>query len=322
MKKILLTGANGFIGRHLCQRLVSRGYAVRAALRSIEPDTALLPAVVEQVAVGTIDGKTDWQEALQGVDCVVHLAARVHVMKETHDDPIHAFRQVNSAGSERLARQAAQAGVKRLVYLSSIKVNGEVSGDRPFRADDSPNPQDPYGRSKWEAEQRLAEVAAEDGLEVVVLRSPLVYGPGVKGNFIRLLKLVDRALPLPLGAMNSRRSIVAVDNLCDLVVVVLEHPKAANRTFLLSDGDDISSNELVQKMARVLERPCRLLSVPLSLMKLVARLTGKTAEIERLSEPLQIDISQTQQLLDWQPPVTIDQALEETAAWYRSGQDR
>jgi len=262
------------------------------------------------VVVGDLGPDTDWSSALEGVDAVVHLAARVHVMDEEAEDPLAEFRRVNVAGTDNLARQAAEAGVKRLVFLSSIKVNGEVTQPgNPFTVEDAPAPQDPYAVSKFEAEEALRRVEKETGLEVVIIRPPLVYGPEVKGNFLRLIQLVQKGYPLPLGRVNNKRSLVALDNLVDLILTCLDHPGAAGQTFLVSDGEDLSTPELVRKIARAMGKKPRLVPVPLVMLRLAGRITGKSAEVERLVGSLQVDIGHTCETLGWQAVVSVDEAV-------------
>lgn len=317
MKKVLITGSTGFVGAVLCNRLAAEGYNVRAAVRTL-PVTATGLGGVDTVAIGRIDGATDWSEALRNVDAVVHLAARVHVMHETGSDLLAEFRRTNLEGTERLARQAAETGVRRLIFISSIKVNGETSGERPLTAEDAPAVQDPYALSKWEAEQALLKLSKKTALETVIVRPPLVYGPHVKGNFLRLLRLIDSGFLLPLGALNNRRSLVGVDNLCDLLQVCIEHPAAANRIFLVSDGEDLSTRELLLRLADAMNRPLRLLPVPRALLRLAGIVAGKSAEVKRLCDMLQVDITQTEQTLHWRPPFSVADGLQSTVDWYLS----
>lgn len=309
MSRVLVTGANGFAGQALCPWLENAGWTVRKAVRATRQGC---------IAVGDIGANTDWRAALDGMDAVAHLAARAHIMQDTALDPLAAYHAVNCAGTENLARQAAQAGVKRLVYLSSIKVNGESTLARPFHAVDAPHPQDPYGVSKWEAEQALQRIATETGLEIVILRPPLIYGPFVKANFLRLMKLIARGLPLPLGMVNNRRSLLYLGNLADAIRVSLVHPAAAGKTYLLSDGDPLSTAELVRCLAAALGKPATLLPVPPALLRLAGLLTGKRAEVARLLDSLEIDSSAIRHELGWQPPYTLEQGLTATAAWYRA----
>lgn len=319
--RVLVTGASGFIGRALCAELLRRDITVRAALRrsagAMEPVAGLEPVVI-----GTIDGTTDWRPALAGCDVVVHLAARVHVMQDGASDPLAAFRQVNTLGTLSLARQAAQAGVRRFVFLSSIKVNGEETypadsvrlpdnGQSCFFADGTPAPGDAYAISKWEAEQGLMAIAHETRMEAVIIRPPLVYGPGVKGNFASMMRWVARGAPLPLGAVrHNRRSLVGLENLVDLIAVCLEHPAAANEVFLVGDGEDLSTAELLQRVAKAMNMQARLISVPVWLLKSVAALLGKRDVAQRLLGSLQVDISRTKELLGWMPPVSLDEGLK------------
>jgi len=243
---------------------------------------------------------------------VIHLAARVHVMQETHADPLTAFREVNTQGTINLAKQAVAAGVKRFIYLSSIKVNGEKTTTIPFHADDSANPLDPYAISKFEAEQQLLTLGQETGLEIVIIRPPLVYGPAVKGNFSRLISLVNKSIPLPLAKINNARSLVNIQNLCSLIQVCLDHPKAAGEVFLVSDGEDLSSSELFEKIAQALDKKNRLFYLPKGLLKLLTGIIGRQAEFQRLFDSLQVDISKNQQLLGWQPNVRVMQGIQKT----------
>lgn len=302
---VLITGATGFVGRVLLDHLVKDGWHVRALTRRgqvvADPSASL--------AWFLITGLDD-ELPLSGCDAVIHLAARVHVMNEQAVDPLAEFRRVNVQLTERLAREAAAKGVRRFVYLSSIKVNGEETlPGRPFLADDLPNPEDAYGVSKLEAEMALRQVAADTGMEVVVVRPPLVYGPGGKGNFLAMLGWLRRGLPLPLGAVNNQRSFVGVDNLCDLLRVCLDHPEAANEVFLASDGRDLSTTELLRLAGISMGRPALLLSVPVPMLSIFARVIGKASVARRLCCNLQADIGKTEQLLGWKPPVSVETGL-------------
>ena len=311
--KVLVTGASGFVGSALCGHLLAKGQPVTGAVRSIPGKP--LPGVEYRV-VSDLSAETNWREALTGMDAVVHCAARVHIMKETSTDPLAAFREMNVKGTACLAEQAADNGVKRFVFISSIKVNGETTSGRPFTADNTPAPEDPYGISKWETEQVLQKIAEKTGLEVVIIRPPLVYGPGVRANFFRLMQAVKLGMPLPLGSINNRRSLVALDNLIDLIDTCLNHPAASNQTFLVSDGNDLSTTALLQNMAVALGRPTRLIPAPESLLRVVAKLLGKTSIAQRLCGSLQVDINKTRDMLGWSPPVTVDEALRQTAAHF------
>lgn len=311
--KILITGANGFVGRPLCAELLRQGWFVRAAMRAAN----LLIGDVDMLVIGTIDAKTNWTESLHGVDVVIHLAARVHVMNDTSADPLEEFRKVNVAGTERLARCAATAGVKRLVYVSSIKVNGEMTCEGgKFSEMDLPSPQDPYGVSKWEAEQVLHRVALETGLEVVIVRPPLVYGAGVKGNFAQMLKILAKRIPLPFSSVDNRRSLIYVENLVDVLILCATHPAAAGETFLVSDAEDVSTSDLLRRLGFALGYPARLIPVPVALLHAGGALLGKRDMAQRLCGSLQVDISKVRRLLGWNPPVRLDEGLRRTAQGY------
>ena len=313
----LVTGGTGFVGRALCARLVAEGFLVRASVRA--PASGLgLSSGMEAVTTGDLAPDTRWEEALSGVDVVFHLAARVHMMRETAPDPEPEYRRVNVAATEHLARRAAAARVRRFIFVSTTKVLGE-GRDAPYSDADPPAPEDAYGRSKWEAEKVLQSVSAETGLHVIVVRPPLVYGPGVKANFLRLLKAVDRGLPLPFGSIRNRRSLVLVDNLADALRSCAMAPLAGNRTFLVSDGEDVSTAELARRMARALGRPARLLPVPPSLLRAGARLLGRGSAAERLTGSLTVDSRGIREALDWRPPFDLDTGLARTAEWYRRG---
>ena len=311
---VLVTGGTGFVGSALARRLASEGRAVRITSRH----SAAVPAPGIEVVHGlALAADTRWQAALAGVDCVVHAAARVHVMHDTATSPLEAFRRINVDGTLALARQAADAGVRRFVFMSSIKVNGEsTEPGRRFRADDVPNPIDPYGISKREGELALQRLAADSGLEVVVIRPPLVYGPGVKANFRTLLRWVARGVPLPLGAIDNARSMVALDNLVDLIVACIDRPEAAGATFLVSDDEDLSTPELLRRCGRALQRPARLVPVPAGWLRGAARLAGRPELALRLCGSLQVDIGPTRERLGWRPPTSVDAALADTAGHF------
>lgn len=314
--RVLVTGASGFVGAAVLQRLADEGQAARGAYRH---DVPPLPAGGQGVAVGDLGVAQDWSAALDGVDAVVHTAARVHVMQDAATDPLAEYRRVNVEGTLNLARQAAAAGVRRFVFLSSVKVNGETTrAGEPFTAAGAPAPQDAYGISKWEAEQALRDIAVHTGMAVVIVRPPLVYGPGVKANFAAMLHWLARGVPLPLGAVtHNRRSLVALDNLVDLIVTCLDHPAAANQTFLVSDGEDLSTADLLKRMGLALDRPARLFPLPSALLWAGATMLGKQGVCQRLCGSLQVDISKTRQLLGWSPPVTVDEGLRRTAEGFR-----
>jgi nucleoside-diphosphate-sugar epimerase len=295
----------------------SRGYDVLAAVRRNPPDAGDQPDV-RRLVMGEIDQVTDWTAALAGVDSVVHLAARVHLLRDTSPDPLGEFRRVNVALTLNLARQAARAGVRRFIFISSVKVNGESSPvGRPFGADDAPQPVDPYGISKLEAEQALMELGKATGLEVVVVRPVLVYGPGVKANFESMMRWVMKGVPLPLGTLHNQRSLVALDNLVDFIATCLRHPAAANQIFLVSDGEDLTVTDLLQRTAAAAGRQARLLPVPMAVLRILGRLLGKEPVIRRLCDTLQVDITKNRRLLGWEPPVSVDAALRKTVQQFQ-----
>ncbi|MEP6729707.1 MAG: SDR family oxidoreductase [bacterium] len=306
--RVLVTGASGFIGCAVVARAVSdESLLLRAAARHA---MSSLPTRAQVVRVGDLDETTDWSRALADVQVVVHAAARVHVMHDTSSDPLAEFRRVNVAGTLRLAREAALAGVRRFVFLSSVKVNGEQTlAGHPFTADETPAPADAYGISKHEAELALRQLADETGMEVVIIRPVLVYGAGVKGNFRSMMRWVEMGLPLPLAAIRNRRSFVSLDNLVDLIITCLRHPAAANQTFLVSDNQDVSTPDLVRRIAKAMNRPARLFPVPVRVLSLVAHLAGKGDIAPRLFGSLQVDIQKTQRVLGWTPPSTLDASL-------------
>jgi nucleoside-diphosphate-sugar epimerase len=310
----LVTGATGFVGAHLIPALQGAGWTVRAAVRSSAG--VALPEGVDRVAVGDLAQAPDLRDALAGVDVVIHLAGRAHVVRETAADVDRIFRRVNVAATRHLAEQAAAAGVRRFVLLSSVKVNGERTGDRPFTEADVPAPEDAYGRSKHEAEQALRAVGAATGLAVAIVRPPLVYGPGVKANFLRLLRLVDRGVPLPLGSVRNQRSLIGVWNLCDLIVACATHPAAAGETFLASDQRDLSTPELIRLIGHALGRPARLFPFPVTALRQAGRLAGQGDAVERLVGSLQVDSTKATRLLGWQPVVGVEEGLRRTGEWY------
>lgn len=308
---VLTTGAQGFVGRALCAALPQRGYEVRAAVRAANE------RATGEIGVGEIGESTNWTAALAGVDSVVHLAARVHVMRDSAAHPLSEYRRVNVLGTLNLARQAAASGVRRFVFVSSVKVNGESTRPgRPFMADDLPAPTDPYGISKHEAEEGLRELARNTGLQVVIIRPVLVYGRGVKANFLSMMRWLHRGAPLPLGAIHNRRSLVALDNLVDLIITCLEHPAAANQTFLVSDNEDLSTTQLLRRLSQPLGRPARLLPVPPAILIGMAALLGKQAAVRRLCGSLQVDISKTRALLNWTPSISVDEGLSRAVQGY------
>lgn len=312
--RVLLTGASGFVGRALLSRLQAENEVVAV----VRQGAALPSAGVRRFELhGGLEQPVCWAPALHQVDVVVHAAARVHVLDGHCADPLALYRSVNVTGTLHLAREAAAAGVRRFIFISSIKVNGEgtVPG-RPYTADDAPRPTDPYGVSKLEAEQGLLALAAEGEMEVVIIRPVLVYGPGVKANFRSMMSWLCKKVPLPLGSIRNKRSLVALDNLVDLIVVCLDHPAAANQVFLVSDGEDLSTTELLVRMGAALGKPACLLPIPVPLLEVAARLLGKQAIAQRLCGSLQVDMEKTRVLLGWQPPFTVEQMLAKTASGF------
>lgn len=306
---VLVTGASGFVGRALVERLLAEGVPTLAAVRR----AAVLPAGAQQVPAPNLGPDADWRAALTGVACVVHLAARAHVLRDAAADPLTEFRRVNVDGTLALARQAAAAGVQRFVFISSIGVNGSQSR-LPFTERDTPNPQSPYGRSKHEAEIGLQTLAKQTAMAVTIIRAPLVYGPDAPGNFGRLLRLVAGRSIVPLGALrHNRRSLVALDNLVDFIYACTRHPRAPGEVFLVADGEDLSTTDLVMRMARALNRRLLLVPVPRACMLTAARLLGRAEVAQRLCDSLQVDISHAREVLGWTPPVSVDEALQTTA---------
>ena len=304
---IVVTGANGFVGSHLCLALQSQGTAYRAVVRE---GAQASPGTADLVRLPSLDAHTDWTTALQDATTVIHLAARVHQVQDTSADPLQAFRATNLHATLQLARCAQKMGVQRFIFVSTVKVLGEETApDQPFRASDLAVPQDAYATSKHEAEQALRALVAGGSMELVIVRPPLVYGPGVRANFASLVRVVRRGIPLPLACVHNLRSLVGIDNLVDLLLLCTQHPRAAGQTLLVSDGQDVSTAGLVQQIADALGRPARLLPVPLPWLRLAGRLTGRDAAIQRLCSSLQVDISATCQHLGWTPPVSVAEGL-------------
>jgi nucleoside-diphosphate-sugar epimerase len=306
--KVLVTGANGFVGTAVANALDRSGHHVVRAVRLALPGAIL---------IGNIDAFTNWRDALADCDVVVHLAARVHQMHDDVADPLTEFRRVNTDGTICLAEQAQNLGVKRLIFLSSVKVNGEES-DRAYRQSDLPTPRDPYGQSKLEAEQALRRMSVGTDMDVVVVRPPLVYGPGVKANFQAMIRWLHRGIPLPLASVTeNRRSFVALDNLVDLLMTCIDHPAAANQTFLVSDGEDLSTADLLSRLGQAMDKPARLFPVSPALLELGASLLGKGDMAQRLLGNLQVDISYTRNTLKWSPPISVDEGLRRAVAGLR-----
>jgi nucleoside-diphosphate-sugar epimerase len=308
MTNCLVTGANGFVGRALVERLREMGrFSISVVVRK---DGWVFPPGVAVYSGFDLAAVTDWIPVLSGIECVVHLAARVHVIHDNATDTLEMFRKINVEGTLAVARQSAAAGVRRFVFISSIKVNGEGTAcGHPYTPDDAPAPTDPYGISKCEAEFAVRQLAATTGMEVVIIRPTLVYGTGVKANFLSMMRWLNAGIPLPFGATKNKRSLVALGNLADLIVTCIDHPAAANQTFLVSDGEDLSTTQLLRGMGRALGKPARLLPVPVWMLQIGAALLGRRDLSQRLLGNLQVDISKTKNLLGWSPPLSLDEGL-------------
>jgi nucleoside-diphosphate-sugar epimerase len=313
--KVLVTGATGFVGQMLCAQLSGQGHEVRGSVRGTS--RVALPTVT--VKLGEIGPTTDWSAAVDGVDAVVHLAARVHILEDAVADALSEYRRINVEGTRSLAAASLRAGVRRLVFLSSAKVYGERSA-RPFTEGVPPHPEDAYAVSKLEAEEALKDALAGGRTKWTILRPPLVYGPGVRANFLQLMRAVARGMPLPLARIDNRRSLVYVGNLVDAIEACLEAEAAAGKTWPVSDGEDLSTPELVRRFARALNRPARLVPVPIPLLRLAGGLSGRSATVRRLVESLQVDATAIRVALPWTPPFSVDQGLQETIRWFRSVQ--
>lgn len=310
MQTVLVTGASGFVGQALCSALQHAGYSIRRALR--QPGAVASP---DDVVIGDISPETSWEKALRGVAAVIHLAARTHVMRDAAADPLAAYRRVNVDATRTLTQASVKAGLRRFVFVSSIKVNGETT-TRPFLESDTAQPQDDYGVTKWEAEQALLAAAAGSLMETVILRPPLLYGPGVKGNFLVLMKAIAHGMPLPLGSVRNHRSLLYVGNLVDAIMTCLDHPAAANKTYLLADDLGVSTPDLVRAIAHALGKPAHLMPCPPALLKFAGLFTGKSAAVARLLGSLQVDSDKIRGELGWQPRHRLDQGLQQTVEWY------
>lgn len=310
-----MTGGTGFIGGKLILKLLTHKFFLKVGVRKFSIDLPVVPNL-EQVKVGSLSPDCDWSDALFGVEVVIHLAARAHILSESEIEPLVEFRKANTDSTLSLARQAAAANVRRFIFISSIGVNGNGTSSECFSVESIPEPKDPYAMSKFEAEEALKLFAKSVKMEVVIIRPPLVYGADAPGNFGLLLKVVHSGIPLPLGSIHNRRSMVSLENLIDLIITCIYHRKAANQTFLISDDEDISTTELLKRMAIALGKPSRLIPVSPVIIKAVAKILGKKTIARRLCDSLQIDISHTRKILDWEPPVSVDEALKRTASEY------
>ena len=318
MTSILITGATGFVGRPLCDRLIIENHLVSATIRSIS-NKEKLHSRITPIVINSLNAPLP-REQLVNTEVVVYLAARVHQVNDRIPNPLDAYREINTRAAISLTKQAAENGVRRFIYLSSIKVNGEGTSNlaQPYSEQDTPNPVDPYGQSKWEAEQSLLKLSQESDLEVVIMRPPLIYGANVKANFLQLLKIIEKRIPLPFGAIDNARSPLYVGNLVDAIITCLDHPNAKNQTFIVSDGKDLSTTDLIHRLGKALEKSPLLLPVPPNLLHLATKLTGKSDIGDRLLGSLQVDSNKIRQMLEWKPPYTVDQGLKATADWFKT----
>ncbi|WP_017295910.1 NAD-dependent epimerase/dehydratase family protein [Geminocystis herdmanii] len=316
MTAILITGATGFVGQVLCQHLIKNNDQVYATIRNIN-SREKLPREINTIPINSITESLP-SESLEKIEVMIYLAARVHQMNDRSPSAIEAYREINTYAPISLAKDAIKNGVKRFIYLSSIKVNGEGTVNTPYKEDDIVNPMDPYGQSKWEAEQELFKLAQETDLEVVIIRPPLIYGAQVKANFLQLMKIIDKGLPLPLGAINNSRSLVYVGNLIDAILTSIHHPNAKNQTFIVSDGEDLSTPELIRRIGKAMDKSPLLLPFPPNLLKLGTKLLGKGDVGDRLLGSLQVDSSKIRKTLNWTPPYTLDEGLKVTADWFKN----
>ena len=312
--KVLVTGANGFVGQALCEKLAASGVKVSCVVRPLKK-TSLDPSRFNLIAQD-LNQEGNYQDILSNVSVVIHLAARVHVMQDQPLNPLQDFLGINLHGTLNLAKDAAAAGVRRFVYVSSIKVNGEYTDKRAFTEQDAANPQGPYAISKWQGEQALMGLSTETGMEVVIVRPPLVYGPGVKANFLTLLNIVYKSIPLPLGKIKNRRSMIYVGNLVEALIICATHSRAAGQTYLVSDNEAISTPELVHRIALIFDKPVHIFAFPISMLRFFCKIARKTQAIDRLTESLLIDSSKICRDLDWKPPYTMADGLRETVTWY------
>jgi nucleoside-diphosphate-sugar epimerase len=312
MKNILVTGSNGFIGMNICKNLIKPNYFVRGVLRNL--DTGLINSNIKYISVGSIDAETKWYNSLEGVDCVIHCAGISYYKKKVK---LSIYNSINLEGTKNLAEQAVKAGVRRLIFLSSAGVNGEQTfGSTFFKHNDIPQPKNIYTISKWNAEKALLKISKQTGLEVVIIRPPLVYGEYVKKNFFRLLDIIYKQTPLPFASINNLRSMVAVDTLVDLIICCIDHPKASGKTFLVSDGEDVSTADLIRKLSKFMNKSPRVFSVPKPIIQFIASLVGKSFEVKKLIQSFQVDNSYTREILGWSPVLSLDVSLEKTVRWY------
>ena len=320
MTHVLVTGANGFIGNALCRRMLDEGWNVRGAIRSIEKKESL-PSGVDAIEIGSIGPDTRWETALKDIEAVVHLAAELNFKKHDSAEKLSLYRKTNVIGTINLAKIAESMGVRRFIFLSSIKVNGEGRVS-PYTEKDKPIPIDPYSMFKLEAEQFLEEFSSRTSLEVVVLRPPLVYGPGVKGNYLKMIKLIDKGVPLPFARVENDRSLLFLGNLIDAIVTCIKHPDAAGKKYLVSDRENVSTPELIKRIAASLGKSARLFSLPPGLVEILAKLVGKSKAIKRLLNSLTVDILKIRQELSWQPPYTQQEGIVQTTQWYLKERSR
>jgi nucleoside-diphosphate-sugar epimerase len=308
MSNLLITGANGFVGRALISKLaLETKHFVRASVRK---KTIQFPSQIKAIESMDASSDTNWTDALRDIDVVVHLLARVHIMDDKAADPLKEFRNINVDVTIALAKEAARQGIKRFIFLSSVKVNGESTFDRPFTETNLAHPEDAYAISKWEAEEALRQIAKETGMEVVIIRSPLVYGPNVKANFLKMMQFVKRGVPLPLGSIQNKRSLIGIDNLVDFITTTISHPKAANQTFLISDNEDISTTDLLRRIGECLEKPARLIPISPRILSFLFKIIGRQDFGDRLLGSLQVDITKAKKLLAWSPPLTLNEGLK------------